>query len=90
MRGRGHGQIEIGCHKKSEKRLELTVDDDGPGIPREIAERLFVPFVTSKEAGTGLGLTIVKRVVDRHGGTIHVASANERGTTIRVSLQRVG
>jgi PAS domain S-box-containing protein len=88
MRERGHGRIEIGCHRKSETRVELSVDDDGPGISAEIADRLFSPFVTSKEAGTGLGLTIVKRIVDRHGGTIHVASAAGRGTTVRVSLER--
>jgi len=88
MRERGHGRIEIGCHNKSEARVELSVKDDGPGIPEPIAARLFSPFVTSKRAGTGLGLTIVKRIVDRHGGAIHVASAPGRGTTVRVSLER--
>ncbi|MFI5306972.1 MAG: ATP-binding protein [Polyangiales bacterium] len=88
MRERGHGSIELGCHKKSETRVELSVEDDGPGIPEPIAARLFSPFVTSKQAGTGLGLTIVKRIVDRHGGAIHVASAAGRGTTVRISLER--
>jgi signal transduction histidine kinase len=90
MRERGRGRIEIGCYNKSETRVELSVEDTGPGIPDEIAGRLFVPFVTSKEAGTGLGLTIVKRIIDRHGGTIQVASGRELGTKMRVSLQRGG
>jgi PAS domain S-box-containing protein len=88
MRERGHGRIELGCHQKSDTRLELSVEDDGPGIPEEIAGRLFAPFVTSKEAGTGLGLTIVKRIIDRHGGTIHIGSEPGRGTKVHVSLQR--
>ena len=88
MRERGRGCIELGCHQKSATRLELSVEDDGPGIPDEIAGRLFAPFVTSKEAGTGLGLTIVKRIIDRHGGTIHIGSEPGRGTKVHVSLQR--
>jgi PAS domain S-box-containing protein len=88
MRERGHGRIEITCHETSSSRVELSVADDGPGIPEEIRERLFTPFVTSKEAGTGLGLTIVKRIVDRHGGTIAVSSTAGRGTRVSVSLPR--
>jgi PAS domain S-box-containing protein len=88
MRERGHGRIDVVCHNTSANRVELSVEDDGPGIPEEIRQRMFVPFVTSKEAGTGLGLTIVKRIVDRHGGTIAVSSTAGRGTRVSVSLPR--
>jgi PAS domain S-box-containing protein len=86
MRERGHGSLVLGSHRKSATRVELSVEDDGPGIPAEIGDQMFAPFVTSKEAGTGLGLTVVKRIVDRHGGALHVASAPGKGTQIWVTL----
>lgn len=52
--------------------LLVTVADNGPGMPKEIADQLFIPFKTKKEGGTGLGLTIVKKIVDLHGGNIQV------------------
>jgi two-component system nitrogen regulation sensor histidine kinase GlnL len=55
-------------------RARVAIGDNGPGMPREIAENLFVPFRTKKEGGTGLGLTIVKKIVDVHGGTIGVST----------------
>jgi len=86
MREQHHGRLVLGCHRKGETRVELSVEDDGPGIPEAIGDRLFAPFVTSKEAGTGLGLTIVKRIVERHGGAIHVASTPGHGAQIWVTL----
>jgi PAS domain S-box-containing protein len=88
MRPRGHGRVTVACEPTSSARVELGVEDDGPGVPPEVADRLFVPFVTSKEAGSGLGLTIVKRIVDRHGGSIQVSSEPGGGTRVRVSLER--
>lgn len=90
MRPRGYGHITLGCHVKGKSRLELSVQDDGPGIPDEVRAEIFTPFVTSKEAGTGLGLTIVKRIIDRHGGTLHVSSRRDEGTVVRVGLERGG
>ncbi len=88
MRAEHAGRVTIDCHGKGENRIEITVADGGPGIPPEIAKKLFSPFVTSKEAGTGLGLTIVKRIIDRHAGTIHVSSGDKGGTVVRITLQR--
>ena len=51
-------------------RAVLVISDNGPGIPPEIANNLFVAFKTKKEGGTGLGLTITKKIIDVHGGTI--------------------
>ncbi|NMB60499.1 MAG: PAS domain S-box protein [Chloroflexi bacterium] len=55
-------------------QVEVTVSDNGPGIPDEIRERMFEPFVTSKSHGTGLGLAITKRIVTAHQGNITVKS----------------
>ncbi|HVT08343.1 MAG TPA: ATP-binding protein [Polyangia bacterium] len=52
----------------------LTVDDNGPGVPADARERIFDPYMTTKEHGTGLGLAIVRKVVLDHGGDVHVSS----------------
>ncbi len=60
-------------------QAELTVTDDGPGIAPELVDRLFTPFVSSKSTGTGLGLSVSRRIVEEHGGTL--TGANRVGTS---------
>ena len=68
--------------------LEITVCDEGPGIPESIAGSLFEPFVTTKPEGkgTGLGLSTVLMVVERHNGRVTFHSNEGRGTTFRITL----
>ena len=63
----------------------FEVADDGPGVPPEIRDALFTPFVTAKPRGTGLGLTVVRRVAEAHGGRV-VVGEPERGAAFRVEL----
>jgi signal transduction histidine kinase len=65
--------------------VSVSVTDNGAGIPREHLSRIFEPFFTTKEKGTGLGLAIAHQVVDRHGGSLTVASG-AGGTTFTVTL----
>lgn len=60
--------------------VRVTVADDGPGIPSELHERVFEPFVTDKEQGAGLGLAIVRRVLERNGARIHLADGKMDGS----------
>lgn len=66
-------------------RTVITVTDNGPGMPQEIAQNLFVPFKTKKEGGTGLGLTITKKIIDIHGGTIG-CTTGASGTTFTLVI----
>jgi two-component system sensor histidine kinase PilS (NtrC family) len=69
-----------------EAPIRLDVKDDGPGIPEDIADRLFQPFVSGRPGGSGLGLAIVQRAVEAHRGLITVASAVGEGTTFTIFL----
>jgi PAS domain S-box-containing protein len=68
----------------------IEVTDNGPGVPLEAREKIFLPFFTTKPHGTGLGLAIVKKIMDLHGGEIELESAPGRGTTVRLVIPRGG
>jgi signal transduction histidine kinase len=58
----------------------VEIEDSGPGIPLEVRERIFEPFFTTKASGTGLGLAVVRRIVEGHGGEVRVRSAPGNGS----------
>ncbi len=64
----------------------IEVEDNGPGIPPEVQERLFEPFFSTKKEGTGLGLPIAVRIIDKHGGALEFKSFPGKGTTFGVVL----
>ena len=66
--------------------VELKVDDNGTGIPNNIIPNLFEPYVTTKEKGGGLGLAVVKRIVEEHSGTIYAENKPQGGASIVVQL----
>ncbi len=83
--GRETGRVRVALHREGDY-LVLDVDDDGPGIPQEMRQTIFDPYVTTKTDGTGLGLAIVKKIVVEHGGTIAAAESPLGGARIRVRL----
>jgi signal transduction histidine kinase len=82
----GGGQLRVGTALKGGD-VEISVGDNGPGIPEPIQDRLFEPFVTTKPEGkgTGLGLSTVLMVVQRHQGRIEFTTG-KTGTTFRITL----
>jgi signal transduction histidine kinase len=64
------------------KRLVVAVSDDGEGMGPEVREKAFDPFFSTREEGTGLGLPLVRRIVEQHGGLVEVASTVGEGTTV--------
>ena len=61
------------------KGVQVRLKDSGPGVPPEMREQIFNPFVTTKKTGVGLGLSIVSKIVDEHQGTIRLENADEKG-----------
>jgi len=72
--------------RESDGTVEITVIDRGSGIPPKLIENIFNPFYTTKSAGVGLGLAIVSKIVDEHGGSIAVESEPGEGSVFRVYL----
>ena len=70
------------------ERLVVTVSDTGEGIPAEILSKVFDPFFTTKKEGqgTGLGLWLSQKIIEQHGGTIHVTSREKQGATVEIII----
>jgi len=86
----GGGRIRVEV-RHTDGNTELSVIDDGPGIPAEVRRRIFEPFFTTRTAsgGTGLGLSYCLSVMESHGGTLRVADSRGTGTAITMSLPEV-
>jgi len=76
---------------EAEDTLTIIIEDNGCGIPKDLRKHVFEPFFTTKKEGkgTGIGLTVVKRMVEEHGGWIQVQSEEEKGTTFIMNFPRV-
>ncbi len=81
--GRKGGRVEQAVARPW---VEVRIGDTGPGLPEEVREKLFHPYITTKPQGTGLGLAIVKKSVDDAGGEITLESLPGKGTTVRIRI----
>ena len=66
--------------------LEITFNDQGPGLPQNMVDKLFEPYATTKTKGTGLGLAIVKKIIEEHGGDVWAENLNPEGAGIIIRL----
>lgn len=81
----GRLAVEI-RHDEERRQVRLIVNDNGTGIDKEDLTHIFDPYFTTKPGGTGLGLAIVHKIVEAHGGEVHVKSHRGEGTSVTVSL----
>lgn len=86
MVGRSPREITLQTRRAGEAEIEVRVCDNGPGLPEEIADTLFRPFVTTKPEGMGLGLSICQSIIEAHGGKIWVCSGPQPGSCFCFSL----
>jgi two-component system sensor histidine kinase PilS (NtrC family) len=82
----GGGTLRVRWRDVGREQVAVEFEDDGPGIAAEDLSRVGQPFFTTKEGGTGLGVAIAQRIVERHGGTLAFESVSGRGTIARVTL----
>jgi signal transduction histidine kinase len=92
----GEGSLKISTVRRTSRRqrrgstrIEIRFSDSGPGIPEGVAEKVFIPFFTTKDDGTGLGLPICQRIVQDMGGIIEIDSHAGPGATFVVSLPAI-
>jgi signal transduction histidine kinase len=83
------GEIRIRI-TPADDRLSIQIIDQGPGIPEDVMEKIWDPFFTNKKIGTGLGLGIVRNIIEAHGGSITIENGPEAGTaaTIRLPIEQ--
>jgi nitrogen fixation/metabolism regulation signal transduction histidine kinase len=89
LEGRPGGSITVATRlvqRNDEDVVEIVVEDNGPGFPRDLIGQAFDPYVTTKPRGTGLGLAIVRKIVEEHGGHAEADNRTDGGARVRVEL----
>lgn len=85
----GRGEVSIMGRRLEDGVVEVAIEDTGPGVSTETQRRLFEPLITTKSTGIGLGLALVRRIAERHGGTVRYARQN-KGARFVVTLRSGG
>lgn len=86
LSGQSGGVITLSAKRLDKDEVILEITDNGPGIPLEFHSQVFIPFFTTKQKGTGIGLSIVKKILNMHGGSIHFQTQEGRGCTFIIQL----
>jgi two-component system sensor histidine kinase AtoS len=84
--GREMASIVSGHSGKEEEFIRITIRDNGPGIPLEIRDKIFVPFFTTKKTGTGIGLSMAQKIIHSHGGVMDLKSEPGKGTDFIIKI----
>ena len=79
-------ELEVKTSRLDDETVEIAVADGGPGLPREVSDHLFEPFISTKQGGMGLGLSICRSIVEAHGGKLWTSPDPDGGTIFRFTL----
>jgi two-component system sensor histidine kinase AtoS len=81
------GHVAVSCdYLPYSHEVEIIISDDGPGVPHDLREQVFLPFVSTKRTGSGMGLTICKQIISNHKGTIRILENKPKGCTIEIRI----
>jgi len=83
---RADAALSLSFHKTRGGRIQIDVADNGPGVPDELAQDVFLPFFTTKPKGTGVGLSLVRQLVLAHRGAISLAQSESGGALFRILI----
>lgn len=84
LRDRQAGLIALTARRGSDGRVIISVGDNGPGIPPDQRDKVFVPFFTTKRSGSGIGLTLVRQIAVAHGATVRISETAGGGATVQM------
>ncbi len=87
LSGRKNGTIHLKAFNTDDS-IVIMVEDNGPGIPHEIIEDIFVPFYTTKKSGSGIGLSLSRQIMQNHDGTISVNSSPDKGSEFTLKFHK--
>lgn len=82
--GANPGRIAVSACREHDDHVVIAFADNGPGIPEELRQKVFVPFFTTKRQGSGVGLTLVRQIVALHGGNVGIGDTPGGGATLRL------
>ena len=86
MEGQVDGAISLHLQKNNAGKVSIQVADNGPGIPPEKMDQIFVPFYTTKESGSGIGLSLSRQIMRLHKGSLEVQSVEGQGTIFTMTI----
>jgi nitrogen fixation/metabolism regulation signal transduction histidine kinase len=86
LTGRQHDRSVVISVQKSEGRVLLKLEDNGSGIPENLTDQVFVPFFSTKEEGSGIGLSLVRQIMNNHGGSVLLESIQGKKTVVTLSF----
>ena len=83
-----NGEIKIKVKETSAREIEIRISDNGPGMPEETRKNIFNLYFTTKAQGTGIGMSIVQRIIFEHGGVITVDSEKGKGVVFSIRMPK--
>lgn len=86
LEGKEDGRIILSARRAGARKIVISIEDNGPEIPKDVLDRIFIPFFTTKKKGTGVGLSFARQIMKLHNGSISVQSEKGKGTVFTLEF----